>query len=40
MELNENNNERGLHIAIINTTTGEIENAKIFDTYKSSNEFE
>ena len=33
---NENNHDRGLHIVIINPFNGQIESAKVFDTYESS----
>ena len=33
---NENDNDRGLHIAVINPCNGEVESAECFDTYKSS----
>ena len=37
VEKNENNHYRGLHIVIINRFNGEVESAKVFDTYKASN---
>ena len=40
MEENEEGHYRGLHIVIINPKTGIVENAKVFDTYKSSDEFD
>ena len=40
MEKNENNHYRGLHIVVINTTTGQVETAKVFDTYESSASFD
>ena len=30
---NENNNERGLHIVVINPLNGKVLKAKVFDTY-------
>ena len=35
-----NHDQRGLHIAVINTLTGHVETAQVFDTYKSSEEFD
>ena len=40
MELNEHNHYRGLHVVVISPKNGEVLFAKIFDTYKSSEEFE
>ena len=34
------NHRRGLHIAVINPSSFEVEFAKVFDTYKSSDDFE
>lgn len=36
MKRNENKTFRGLHIVVIDHTNGEIKNAKVFDTHKSS----
>ena len=33
--LNENGHDRGLHLVVINPYKGNIEIAKVFDTYKS-----
>ena len=33
---NESNNQRGLHIVVVDASTGEVTNAKAYDTYKSS----
>ena len=33
---NENDNYRGLHVAVINKEDGTIESAQVFDTYESS----
>lgn len=38
-DLNENNNERGLHIALINPYNGYLKTCYIFDTFASSDEF-
>ena len=40
VEKNTSNHDRGLHIVLINPKNGEILKAKVFDTYKSSSEFE
>ena len=40
MEKNENGHSRGLHIVVINTFNGRVETAKVFDTYKGSQEFD
>ena len=40
IEKNENGHFRGLHIVILNPENGEIHSAKVFDTYKCSNEFD
>ena len=37
---NINDHYRGLHIAVINSINGIVETAQVFDTYKSSTEFE
>lgn len=37
---NTSGNYRGLHIVIINPETGKVDTAQVFDTYKSSQEFE
>ena len=37
---NENNHQRGLHIAVINPMNGKVVRAKVFDTYQSSATFE
>ena len=39
-EKNENANERGLHIALINPYNGYLKSCYIFDTFGSSDEFE
>lgn len=36
VDCNENNHYRGLHIVVINPNNGQVEQAKVFDTYKSS----
>ena len=36
---NENGHDRGVHIVVINPLTGKVRNAKVFDTYKSSEEW-
>ena len=36
VEINENCNNRGLHVVTINPKNGKIETAQVFDTYKSS----
>ena len=38
--MNENDNQRGLHIAVINPTSSKVEFSKVFDTYTSSKPFE
>lgn len=38
--MNENGNQRGLHIAIINPYNGAVDHAQVFDTYTSSEEFD
>lgn len=40
MEKNENNHYRGLHIVVINPYLGQVEFAKVFDTYKTSENLE
>ena len=40
MTKNENGTIRGFHVVVINTFRGSIEISKIFDTYKSSEEFD
>lgn len=35
----DNANDRGLHIVIINPSNGDVEQAKVFDTYKDSDAF-
>ena len=40
IEKNENNHLRGLHIVIVNPTSGKVESAKAFDTYKSSDKLD
>ena len=37
---NEKGHARGLHIVIINSRSGEIQTAKVFDTYSSSESFQ
>ena len=39
MNKNENGHFRGLHIVVINSIDGNVEMAKVFDTYKSSEGF-
>ena len=39
MAKNENGHFRGLHVCIIDHLTGEVLLAKVFDTYKSTEEF-
>ena len=40
MEKNESQHYRGLHIVLIDSNTGSIKLAKVFDTYKSSKAFD
>ena len=40
LDKNENDNDRGLHIVVINANNGRIDSAKVFDTYTTSEEFE
>ena len=40
MTQNENGHYRGLHIAIINPNNGRIHQARVFDTYKTSDAFD
>ena len=40
VEANDSNHYRGLHVVVINPVDGKIVIAKVFDTYKSSEEFE
>lgn len=40
VERNCNGHYRGLHIVLINPSTGKVEMAKVFDTYKSSDELD
>ena len=40
VEVNENGNDRGLHIVVINPFNGQIEFARVFDTSISSEEFD
>ena len=40
MTKNENNHLRGLHIVIINSNTGQVIKANVFDTYWSSEKLE
>ena len=37
---NENDHYRGLHMVIINSSSGKVESAQVFDTYKSSEQFD
>ena len=39
IEKNENSHYRGMHVVIINPTDGEVEFAKVFDTYENSETF-
>ena len=34
------NSQRGLHVVVVNRDNGDLECSQIFDTYKSSDEFE
>ena len=36
MERNSNGHYRGLHVVIINSKTGQVHMARVFDTYKTS----
>ena len=40
MNMNENDHYRGLHIIVMSPTTGEVDFAAVFDTYKSSEDFD
>ena len=40
MEKNEVGNYRGLHFVLVNPSNGNVEFAKVFDTYTSSDAFE
>lgn len=40
VQLNEYNNQRGLHVVVINPKDGEVDFAKVFDTYKSGDSFD
>ena len=40
LEPNTSNHFRGLHIVVINETSGEVVLAKVFDTYESSKQLE
>lgn len=40
MDKNENGHLRGLHIVVINTIYGTVETCQVFDTYKTSNNFD
>lgn len=40
VEKNENGHDRGLHVVIISPKNGEVEQARSFDTYVSSEELE
>ena len=37
--MNENEHDRGLHLVIVNPSSFEVEHARIFDTYESSEQF-
>lgn len=39
-DYNQNNNYRGLHIVVLNPKNGKVETTKVFDTYKSSENFD
>ena len=39
MQRNENGHFRGLHVCIIDCLTGEVVLARVFDTHKTSEEF-
>ena len=36
LEMNENGHDRGMHLVIVNPSSFEVEHARIFDTYESS----
>lgn len=36
MEANENGDYRGLHIVLVDASTGQVSKAKVFDTHESS----
>ena len=42
MELEKNSNDhlRGLHIVVLDSQSGEVQLAQVFDTYDSSQEFD
>ena len=40
MQQNENNNDNGLHVVVINAASGKTENARIFDTATTSEAFD
>ena len=40
VQSNERGDFRGLHIVVINPTTGKVVSAKVFDTHVTSDEFE
>ena len=40
MQKNENDHFRGLHIVVINSKTGKIETAQVFDTHETSDDFD
>ena len=40
VEMNEHNHDRGLHIVLINSSNGQVQLAKVFDTYRTSDAFD
>ena len=40
VKMNESNNYRGLHIVILDAITGKVVEARVFDTFTSSEPFE
>ena len=39
-EANSNNHHRGLHVAVIDPLSAKVSKSRVFDTYKSSDDFE